>query len=151
MESQGFQAHENITKIYPRNTPISSTDVSQKFGNNKIVAVGIIGSSFFGKASILNSITETMIFSDLDYGSGYEIKDTEGTSIYIYQDTIKNIIYIQLISFFDQKLIDLQLNEILKNDINSVDFHQWLDKSELQGYKALLYIFLISHFILVNI
>ena len=146
------QSDDTVVEIYPRSQKYEpgSIGVPEKLrlGNNKTAVVSVIGSTLCGNASVLNNITGTPLFTDIELGSGFQFNDAEGTSIRIFHDSAKNVIYLYLVSFLDRKMIDLKVSSMLSTNPSSSEFRNWLDRAELQGVKALLYIFMISHYVL---
>src|SRR3990167_8840663 len=130
--------------VFDENIPLPP---SLKLRNNKAYVIGIIGNSQFGKSAIINSVAGVPVFSEVQFDSN-EFSE-QGCSIQMYHDTTKNLIYLQHLSIYDSKILDIQIEQLLKSS-NTDNFSSWLEKAEYPHLKSLLYIFLVSHLILVN-
>ena len=132
--------------IYPRDNPFDPKDPFPDSlhlePKNRVAVVGIIGSA---TGKVLHSITGLSIFPEGELLEEHKISE-EGISLRVYHDSSKNIMYLQLLSLPDRNILDQKVSNC--EDLED-HFTEWWNLAEHQSIKAMLMVFLISHFVIL--
>eukprot|EP01125_Pyxidicula_operculata_P011489 TRINITY_DN3760_c0_g1_i1.p1 TRINITY_DN3760_c0_g1~~TRINITY_DN3760_c0_g1_i1.p1 ORF type:complete len:996 (-),score=198.72 TRINITY_DN3760_c0_g1_i1:216-3203(-) len=141
-----------------KNNPNSSNALNNvlstlSLGSNPVTVVGVIGKSRAGKAWLCNSLLDKPIFKvllDMEDPTDKQSRSSQNQCcIEMYHDAESNLIYLHLVSLEDHTVLSNMCRGLNAN-MSQTEFHLWLEKQEYHYLKALFFMFLSCHIILVS-
>eukprot|EP01122_Echinamoeba_exundans_P000134 TRINITY_DN10118_c0_g1_i1.p1 TRINITY_DN10118_c0_g1~~TRINITY_DN10118_c0_g1_i1.p1 ORF type:complete len:986 (+),score=151.58 TRINITY_DN10118_c0_g1_i1:38-2995(+) len=136
-----------------RGSSLNSSNHHRSNRNDRAVVVGILGKSRFGKSAIANTLLDRPVFQSIPLNySTTESKDAspEPAALDLYHDTEKNVIYLSIVSNRDSSQM---FNSIIATPLESINSpeaaHDWIHRHEQSDLRAALFLFCVSHIILV--
>jgi hypothetical protein len=113
-----------------------------KLGDDRVVVVGLVGSSVFGKAELANNLAGSAVWKD-------SLNLDRPSAIKLLHQHDKNTILLHLDGLCDFPFA-MEMAENMTRMAGNGSLHGWMADTDTEHFKALLYMFLVCHVVLVT-
>ena len=115
-------------------------------GGSGVVVVGFIGRTTEGKGRVLNNVVGRLAFSEQTPSAGR-------CQVQVFHDASRDILYLHLVSAMDTAALAMALDKLQTEangrGLSRDEVHDWISEQRLVHMQALLWMFLVSHVVLV--
>lgn len=136
-------------------------NLQDEFKNDEVCVVGVFGKSTFGhctKNLVINNLIQNNVFKSYSPFKNTNRFDSHGKELNFkphiegFYDNKKRIFYLHLTTVFDTSMLAeacAKVNKLKSFNNNPTDFHKFFKTKDMQIVLALVFLFSVSHFILL--